>query len=1070
MFTRRILTIAVLVSACAVAHAKDDTCIFFTAENLAKGPGNWYLYVPFSNSNYRIQKGDVLEYDIYLPETNPVMKGGFDVYVENRDLPDDLKPLPALRESKLKDQNGIRFHGDGILEPARGKWYHRTFDLKGYDGVKLVRWELVFEGDNDGRYAQFIDNIHITRDGTTVHDVYTDGPVNFVGDGGCNGYSRKFSVITAKRSEVGDQHFMKNLYKIAAQRREMRDARDAFHAELDMAQELATNKNDPHMLGHVQEARDAEDNDAYDRGDADAYMQSLHAARGRLSHEHKVMEQFTGHLVGHAHIDLAWLWTWDDTINNTIPHTFGQAIKFMDEFPTFTFSQSSATLYQATQVFHPELFKKIQQRVDDGRWEIVGGRWCEGDTNMISPESHVRHFLYGQRYFEKHFGKRATVGWEPDTFGHCWTMPQLLRKAGLDSYYFCRGGKDKPLFWWEGPDGSRVLAFEEPATGGWYNDVVSDEKVKELIRFALKTGYKDELMVYGVGNHGGGPTREYIEAALSMKDRKGWPAIKFSTATEFFNILHKMEDKLTIPTVKTDLNPVFNGCYTSQSEIKRLNRKSEAAIESAEVFATLAHEIDSKNVYPRAKFAALWEDVLWGHHHDTLPGSCIHAAALYARELLGQAVADAEALSARATKVLAAPFKDGIVVFNPTGAIRSDIVKLDVPVARVGFGHESMKVQTGERGSCFVATDVPPMGYKVFAMDIATDEPADDLLPYQQADIPGSTGTDKPSGPAATAHDSNIAPVFQVLHEKPGGGTAWNIQAIDKTESLDKPVFTQVLEDGPVCSRVRRIYGWGRSTIIADEIRYAHTPRVDYDVTVDWIEIGDKSSGSPMLKVAIPTGLGDGTATAQIPFADIERPRDGKEYPMLEWIDVSNTERGVTVLNDCKYGYDVQPDGTIRVTLLRSSYDPDPTPDVGTHHMRFAILPHTGPLDKAAAVAEGEAFNKPLFATCHASPDATISISRSPLRLSACTVDAPNVVVTAVKRGEDGNGVVIRAYECAGREATAKFELGFDTKSAKEVDLIEHDMQASAPIEHQRRSIRTSFKPYEIRTFLLTTD
>lgn len=1063
MLKRYLVAIALLASVCSLAQAADDTCIFFSAENLAQGPGNWYLYVPFSDVHYKIEKGDALEYDIYLPETNPVMKGGFDVYIDGPHL-----RTPALRESKLKDQNGIRFHGDGLLDQARGKWYHRTFDLAEFVGATTTRWELVFEGDEDGRYAQFIDNIHITRAGQTVQDVYSNGPVNVAPGGGHQGYSQKFSVVTVKRDEVGDQQFMSRLYEIAEERRKLRAARDSFHAELDMVDELAKQRNDPHMQGHLQEARDAEDVAAYERGDAEAYTRSLHAARGRLTHEHKAMTAYTGHLVGHAHIDLAWLWTWDDTINNTIPHTFGQAIKFMDEFPTFTFSQSSATLYQATQVFHPDLFKKIMQRVADGRWEIVGGRWCEGDTNMISPESHVRQFLYGQRYFETHFGKRATVGWEPDTFGHCWTMPQILRKAGIDSYYFCRGGKGHPLFWWEAPDGSRVLAFEEPATGGWYNDDVSDEKVKELIRFALKTGTQDELMVYGVGNHGGGPTREYIEAALAMKDHAGWPAIKFSTATAFFDLLHKMEDKLTIPTVKTDLNPIFNGCYTSQSEIKRLNRKSEAALESAEVFATLAHEVDAHSTYPQAQFAALWQDVLWGHHHDTLPGSCIHPAALYARELLGQAVTDAEVLSARATQALAAPHKNGIIVFNPTAAPRSDVVQVDVSAARVTSGREAMNLQRGERGTYFVAHDVPPLGYKVFGVEVAQDAPPVDVLPFQQADIPGSTGTGEPTGPAATAHRSDLTPVFQILHEKPGSGTAWTIQEIDKTETLDKPVFTQVLEDGPVCSRVRRIYTWGRSTISAEEIRYAHTPRVDYDINVDWIEIGNHTDGSPLLKFVVPTGLADGTATAQIPFADIERPKDGKEYPMLEWVDVSSAQRGVTVLNDCKYGYDVQPDGAIRVTLLRASYDPDPTPDVGPHHIRMAVLPHDGPLDKAQAVAEGEALNKPLRAVCHLDADAK-AVTGQPTELSACTVDAPNIVVTAVKRAEDGNGVIVRAYECAGKKVTAKFDLGFDTTSAKEVDLIEHDMRPSAPLEHRKRSIQTTFAPYEIRTFLLAT-
>ncbi|MCA9223439.1 MAG: hypothetical protein KDA71_24155, partial [Planctomycetales bacterium] len=436
-----------------------------------------------------------------------------------------------------------------------------------------------------------------------------------------------------------------------------------------------------------------------------------------------------------------------------------QALKFMDEFPEFTFSQSSATLYQATQVHHPELFEKIRARVRDGRWELVGGRWCEGDNNMISPESHVRHFLYGQRYFKKQFGRIASVGWEPDTFGHCWTMPQILLKSGINSYYFCRGGKNEPLFWWEGPDGSRVLAFEEPATGGWYNDVVDNEKVKELIRFALKTASPDELMVYGVGNHGGGPTREHIESALAMKNRKGWPKIQFSTATEFFNRLHAMTDNLTIPTIKTDLNPVFDGCYTSQSEIKRLNRKSEAALESAEVVATLAHLNDNRFGYPRAEFEALWQDVLWGHHHDTLPGSCIHAAALYARELLAQVVRDADRLRNIALEKIAAPFDGDVVVFNTTFAVVSEIVELDRPVTNITWnGTIQPSQRTNNGGTVFLATDLPAFGYRVFHAVPATPETSHSVLPFQQANIPGSTGTSAATGPAATRHNAPIQP------------------------------------------------------------------------------------------------------------------------------------------------------------------------------------------------------------------------------------------------------------------------------------------------------------------------
>src|SRR5207249_9950286 len=241
--------------------------------------------------------------------------------------------------------------------------------------------------------------------------------------------------------------------------------------------------------------------------------------------------------------------------------TFGQALKFMDEFPGFKFSQSSAALYATTEEHFPEIFKGMQKQVAAGNWEIVGGRVCEGDENMISPESHARHFLYGQRYFRERFnGKDAVVGWEPDTFGHTTQFPQILKLGGCKYFYFCRGGRHNPLFWWQGLDGTKVLAFEEPATGGWYNGDVAMNRFDRLFDFAGKTGSKEMLWVYGVGNHGGGPTRENINEALKFQKHGFLPTVKFSTATEFFYQLEKY-DLSNVPTVTQALNTTDNSGF-----------------------------------------------------------------------------------------------------------------------------------------------------------------------------------------------------------------------------------------------------------------------------------------------------------------------------------------------------------------------------------------------------------------------------------------------------------------------------------------------------------------------------
>lgn len=1066
-----------------------DRCLALFAENLADGPGNWLVYIQISKAPYTFQKGDHLEYDVRLPADSPELKGGVDVDFKHAGLSSEFAARPYARDNGFVDQNKLKLHGDAILSEAKDAWYHRTFDLSRLSGVQVERWNVHFEGDKKGPYVQFIDNVRITRDGRTVLSVYDNERSPEWAVRQIDGYSRKSMVATLARADVADVTKIAEARGQAERKFKLRDAREQFRTEMDMARAVAKESGNAAMLDEVNKAGALEDEAAFENGDSEGYIASLHKARHAIGHLHPMMQKYTGHLVGHAHIDLQWLWTWEESINDIIPQTFNQAIKFMDEFPEFTFSQSSPTLYMATERYHPELFEKMKKKIADGRWEIVGGRWCEGDNNMISPESHVRHFLYGQRYFQSRFGKIATVGWEPDTFGHCWTLPQLLKKSGIDSYYFCRAGKGQPLFWWEGPDGSKVLAFEEPATGGWYNDVVTDKQVKELIDFVLGTGADDHLMVYGVGNHGGGPTREHIEATLAMKDRKPWPKVRFSTATEFFKRLHAIADKLKIPTLKTELNPIFEGCYTTHSKVKRANRMAESAIEAAEVYASMA-AAKTGGTYPTRAFEGLWEDVLFSHHHDTLPGSFIHPAAIYTEEMFRDVLTKTARIETAALDRLAGDATKGlpgtqILLFNPNAWPRTEVVEVQIPVvegtqcdivddkgkiiphqvlSRDSAGQETVKL-------CFVGTDVPPMGMCGYGVmhrpmgDAAGEKEnaADMARPFHIERIYGVRQKRQDSaGPAVP-----IRPIYKALHEKHGGMTAWQIQPYDKDETFDKVVSEDELESGPVRWRTRRVIRWDRSTIIEDTVRYAHTPRVDFEIEVEWMQIGSPQTGGTMLKAAFDTGIATPTITSEIPFGDITRPSDGKEFPTLKWVDVSNDAKGVTILNDCKHGYDAK-EGVVRMSLLRSSYDPDPTPDVGRHVMRLAVLPHDGALDKAATARAGWAFNKPLGVRVMQSPPiADSAATMSQIRWSLCGVNAPNVVVTAFKRAEDGEGWIVRAAECAGQIASTTFTLGIKATSVKETNLIEVDEKETTRATLKGDTLTAEFMPYEIRTFRL---
>ncbi len=1109
-----------------------DTCLLVSAENIVTGSGNWFMYVQISDRPYTFQPGDCLEYDIYLPALNPSLQGGVDADLKEEQLPPELVGRPRLRDCDLKDEDGLLLHANETLTPARDQWYHRRFDLAPVVGATTAAWTVAFEGDRPGRYVQLLANIRVTRDGQTVFSVYGNGPAPEFKVRLLEGYSREVLVTTVPRTGTLDDRSVSQMLARAEVEHAFRTARAQFHAELDVARKLAGVLKDdpqaPEWLTHLDKGAALEKtgfSETLPTGYVAGYLEVLKPMQNEMKYLASLTRQFTGHLVGHAHIDLQWLWGWDETVNQIIPQTFGQAIKFMVDlnpiltysgtstyslrptstyshstwtYSNFTFSQSSAALYLATEEHHPELFKQIQEYARKGQWEPVGGRWCEGDLNMISPESHVRHFLYAQRYFQEKLGRMCTDGFEPDTFGHPWTMPQILRQSGIRSYYFCRGGSGRPdhkggppLFWWEGPDGSKVLAFDEAALDSWYIGSVTDDKVRKLADFAEKTGAKDYLMVYGVGNHGGGPTRENIEAALKMQGRQPWPQIKFSTLGAFFDRIFEQVPQLNIPTIREELNPVFEGCYTSHSEIKRYNRVSEAALGCAETFAAVL-SLRGRS-YPHEKFLSLWRDLLWNHHHDTICGSFVHSSSEYSvkmYEALYHAADRIEADSRCALLKLVGPQEadgrgapagavpDRIVIFNPLAWSRSEIVdvSLEIPLpdatvrmhdadGEVPTQHisESSSVQIPHREPahtvrlCFLARAVPGCGFKTF-------------WAVPQSELPAAR-----NDPNRDRAGAALEPRFQILHEKPHGMSAWEIGEIDRVTDLTEPAEVSTKEEGPLRSRVSTSYKYGESTIHQTTTRYPGTGRAEFETLIQWNEVGSPERGSDMLKVAFATGIQADTATYDIPFGDVSRKNDGHEDVALKWCDMSSPERGITVLNDCKHAYDVK-DGVIRLTLLRSSYDPDPRPDVGSHTMRYAVIAHDGPLDKGAAARSAWEFNYRLRVMHSGSgepdPESTGGCTAPdtrpfPATWSACQAQPGNIIVTCLKLAEDSDDFILRAYECAGQATTATFALGFEVKSATDADFLERPTPQAGRVTLADKKLTVDFKPYEIRTFRL---
>lgn len=1058
-----------------------NTCLAFVSQNLAKGRENFYAYFRFSNQQVTLREGDVLVYSIFLDPKNPEPKGGIDA-----DFTDSGTPL---RDLNLADQNGIRAHGDGVLTPAVGKWYTRKIALTGQAGRTTADWTLVFEGDTVGQYAQFVDDVYVQHADGTKTWVYQDGNPTARGLDGANGYSKFPDVVAIEQSRVQAANLSALVAEVSERGRRFAALENA-RKDIDLAKEFLKRTPDPALEGHVREA-EALLNQAEQRNATPEEIQAvLHAANHALSHTHPVMQQYTGHLVGHAHIDLQWLWEWQEGMVFT-HDTFNQAVKFMDEFPGFTFSQSSSWLYKATEQQYPELFKKIQEKVKKGQWEIVGGRVCEGDENMISPESHARHFLYGQRYFREKFGRTAKVAWEPDTFGHTAQMPQIVKLGGCEDFYFCRGGKGKPLFWWQALDGTKVLAFDEPATGSWYNSDLSYQQFRELLDFQDKTGSKDTLWVYGVGNHGGGPTREMIQQALEWQKDPTKPRVKFSTATQFFDKLRTYDLK-KIPTVADELNPVFDGCYTTHSEVKQLNRQAEALTTAAESIAALASLKGFD--YPKASFRRNWEEICYNHHHDTLPGSGIHPPYEKTKLQLSRVALDDRDIIQRAMESLAvqvtAPKGISTMVFNPTGWKRSGWV--ETFLVKSGFDGDSGVTPTNcvavapdgakfpvqvidpiSRRIRFWAGDVPAFGYKVYNFQQAPRITPPLTASADTFETPAyRVRFDRAKGYIASLFDKRTNRELaagglgrlEAHYEDPGGMSAWVLGRINKVEALTPTGFDVHEQDGRTEIEIRYLLrpqnDLSRETPVVQRFHIDPTTEaIETDVDVDWNIVGSGREATPMLRVAFDTSLKAPSATYEVPFGSIIRKGDGQEYPALQWGELRDIYGGLAILNDSKHGYSSS-GGTMRLTLIRSSFEPDPNPNPGHHHWRYAIWSHGSQTTNAEITKQATDFNIPMFAASvpyDAHGDA-------PLQFSPLAISDPNVVPTALKQSEDGKDLVLRAFEATGKPSRGWIAPKIALSGAGVVNFVEDPI---GPAASDANGVALPMRGFEIKTVRL---
>ncbi len=856
-----------------------------------------------------------------------------------------------------------------------------------------------------------------------------------------------------------------------------------------------------------------------DKNDQAGFDASLRQAQSKLQPLNPWLKQFTVRAVGNSHIDMAWLWPWTETVE-VVRNTFQSVLDLMREYPDFKFTMSSARTYEWMQEKYPDMFEQIKQRVKEGRWEVIGGMWVEPDLNMPDGESLVRQILVGKRYFQKNFGADIKIGWNPDSFGYNWQLPQIYKKSGIDYFVTSKllWATDYTkfpyrLFWWQAPDGSRLLTYfpHEYANQFDAEQITRDFSLYAPSIYGSKFNDSPQMLyLYGIGDHGGGPTRTMLDQANRLREPSTvFPKIDFSTAKDFFADLYQELPSLRVPIWNDELYFEYHrGVYTSQADTKQRIRRDEELMLDAEKYASLAALFGRP--YGQDQFQLAWKNLLFDHFHDVMPGSGIAVNYLDAERNLEDVARSAkEIMDGSLDEILARVSTQSagvpVVVLNSLSWPRTEVIETEVQlrgparsvevVDAAGHRIESQLLALDaatNRARILLLADAPAVGYKTYfvrsakgvsnveevpaspragrrviasgnAMDngsvrIKVDPETGcitsllDLRNHTEALAPSETDT---GGPKTSACGN----LLQAFYDKPQKWDAWNIDADFEKQhwDLDKADEVKLVESGPLRAVIRVKKHFQNSTFVQDITMYAGVPRVDVKMQVEWHE------KHILLKVAFPLSAHSDKATFEIPYGSIERPTTRNtpaeqakfEVPAQRWADLSDANHGFSLLNDSKYGYDVR-GNVLRLSLLRSPEWPDPHADEGHHEFTYSLYPHGGNWRDARTVRRGYELNYKMIAVQPHKHEGTL-----PSEYSFVGVEPDNVVLTAIKKSEDDDSLVLRFYEWAGKEVDVKLHVPAGAQSASETDLMEKSI---AELAVHNDSVTVHTKPYEIKT------
>lgn len=779
-------------------------------------------------------------------------------------------------------------------------------------------------------------------------------------------------------------------------------------------------------------------------------------------------------MCGHSHIDVAWLWTVKESERKAV-RTFANTLELMDEYPEYKFAQSQAVLYDMVKKYAPDIFSRIKEKVKSGQWEVMGNAWVEADTNIASGESLIRQLLYGREFFVREFGIDSDTYWLPDCFGFTWALPQIIKKSGMKNFItakLCANDTNAfphSMFKWRSHSGDDVTAYFTRVS---YQGEYDVGRVFECRNGNKQSSIADiSFGMFGYGDGGSGSTTDMLERAEALKNIPGVPETVNSSAHEFFDEIGKKADEFPVYDGELYFEN-HRGTFTSQAFVKKNNRRGEFALRNAEILSSAA-ELMGKSDYDGAELERLWKILLVNQFHDILPGSSIHEVYENAREDYAELNGGLEKLINEKLNVLFSERDpEAFTVVNYLNVPYTGEVKIKLPGGYNGVEYADEQIpcvklsdKTGDYIS-FVAEKISSLSGRTYRFS-KSEHPTQQCVKAEknllennilrvEFDNNGEITSvfDKENDREVLAAVGNTLCIYQ---DKPIHESAWNLEFDYRMTPypLKTAESVEVVRSDSVAGELKILRKFNKSTVTQYISLKKDSRQIDFRTDVDWHE------REKVLKVNFPVGVRSCSSTSEIAHGSIQRPTHYNtsydlakfETCMHKWVDLSESGYGVSVLNDCKYGFSVH-ENNIGITLMRAPICPDPTGDIGYNEFTYSLVPHAGTWQEAGISELAYALNNP--------PAVVYSAVGSHDGEQLISVKRKGVVLDAFKKAQNDDGYILRVFEAYSSRGKCEIDFCKAIESVTECNLMEKDGEA---LSHCEKSFVFDIKPNEVKTF-----